>query len=101
MGAIASTAAIGNVVTVEFTFHPLLHDFRPSAKFWSTKILISIGFIQTLLLEIPPLSSFSITERDLFYASLLCLECFLVSLLHVIAWNPREPWLLELKQGLE
>lgn len=102
MGTIASTAAIGNVVTVELTFKDLLRDFRPSAKFWSTKILISIGFIQTLLLEIPPLSShLSITERDLFYASLLCLECFFVSLLHVIAWDPREPWLWELKQGLE
>eukprot|EP00435_Cladocopium_sp_Y103_P059682 s350_g21.t1 len=91
MGAVASSAAIGNVVTVEMTFEEWLESFRPSAKFWSTKILLSIGFIQTLLLEIPPLSThLSITEKDLFYASLLCIECFLLSLLHVIAWNPSE-----------
>ncbi|CAK9021339.1 Uncharacterized protein SCF082_LOCUS15301 [Durusdinium trenchii] len=91
MGAIASSAAIGNVVTVEMTFEKQLETFRPSAKFWSTKILLSIGFIQTLLLEVPPLStSLSITEKDLFYASLLCIECFLLSWLHVIAWDPNE-----------
>ncbi|CAK9115442.1 unnamed protein product [Durusdinium trenchii] len=65
MGAIASSAAIGNVVTVEMTFEKQLETFRPSAKFWSTKILLSIGFIQTLLLEVPPLStSLSITEKE-------------------------------------
>lgn len=101
MGAVASSAAIGNVVTVEMTFEEWLESFRPSAKFWSTKILLSIGFIQTLLLEIPPLSThLSITEKDLFYASLLCIECFLLSLLHVIAWNPSESWLIDLRNQL-
>merc|ERR1712232_996494 len=67
MGAIASTAAIGNVVTVEMTFHRELEEFRPSAKFWSTKILVSIAFIQSLILYLPPLNAYSVTEQNLFY----------------------------------
>lgn len=92
MGTIASSAAIGNVVTVEITFEELLEDFRPSAKFWSTKILVSIAFMQSLLLYVPPLSYLSVTEKDLFYSSALCLECFGVSLLHLVAWVPGESW---------
>mmetsp|Transcript_30403 Transcript_30403/g.65476 ORF Transcript_30403/g.65476 Transcript_30403/m.65476 type:complete len:439 (-) Transcript_30403:147-1463(-) len=92
MGTIASSAAIGNVVTVELTFHELLEEFRPGPKFWSTKILVSIAFLQSLALYLPGLNQLSVTEGNLFYASLLCLECFGVSLLHWKAWNPDEIW---------
>jgi len=92
VGSIASSAAIGNVVTVELTFHDLLKEFRPSGKFWSTKILVSLAFLQSLLLYVPPLNTLSVTESNLFYASMLCLECFGVSLLHWVAWNPQEGW---------
>mmetsp|Transcript_88374 Transcript_88374/g.197732 ORF Transcript_88374/g.197732 Transcript_88374/m.197732 type:complete len:250 (+) Transcript_88374:2-751(+) len=98
MGAIASTAAIGNVVTVEVTFEEFLEDFRPSAKFWSTKILVSIAFMQSLLLHVPPLNYLSVTEKDLFYSSALCMECFGVSVLHVFAWVPGESWYADLRK---
>lgn len=92
MGTIASSAAIGNVITVEMTFHDLLHSFLPATKFWSTKVLVSIAFLQSLALLVPPLSSLSVTEQLLAYSSLLCLECFFVSLLHLKAWHPQEEW---------
>jgi len=98
MGSVASTAAIGNVVTVERTFSESLMCFEPHMKFWSTKILLTLGFMQSLLLEIPPLSYLSVTEKDLFYASVLCAECFGVSLLLWHAWNPSERWLDVLKE---
>ncbi|CAE7835186.1 unnamed protein product [Symbiodinium sp. CCMP2592] len=98
MGSVASTAAIGNVVTVERTFSESLMCFEPHMKFWSTKILLTLGFMQSLLLEIPPLSYLSVTEKDLFYASVLCAECFGVSLLLWRAWNPSERWLDVLKE---
>lgn len=99
MGTIASSAAIGNVVTVELAYHELLVAFRPAAKFWSTKVLVSIAFLQSLALYVPPLNGLSVTEQLLFYASALCLECFLVSLLHWIAWAPEEPWYDSLKSN--
>ncbi|OLP89170.1 hypothetical protein AK812_SmicGene29410 [Symbiodinium microadriaticum] len=100
MGSVASTAAIGNVVTVELTFSESLMCFEPHMKFWSTKILLTLGFMQSLLLEIPPLSYLSATEKDLFYASALCAECFGVSLLLWRAWNPSEQWLEILKEPI-
>lgn len=92
MGSVASTAAIGNVVIVEFTFHELLEAFKPACKFWSTKVLVSLGFLQSLLLFLPPVNKLSVTESNLLYASLLCWECLGVSLLTWIAWSPAEEW---------
>merc|ERR1712129_78876 len=98
MGTIASSAAIGNVVTVEHTFEEFLNKFSPSPKFWSTKILVTIAFLQSLLLYVPPLSYLSITEQSLFYASALTMECFVVSLLHLKAWQPEESWYSDLRE---
>jgi len=97
VGSIASSAAIGNVVTVELTFHSLLEEFRPAGKFWSTKILVSIAFLQSLLLYVPPFNNLSTTEANLFYASMLCVECFGVSLLHWFAWPSDEGWYVTLR----
>merc|ERR1712070_982877 len=50
-GCVSSMAAISNIKEVEEIFHDVLHSFRPSGKFWATKILITIAFIQSVLLE--------------------------------------------------
>lgn len=92
-GFVASFAAIGNVVEVERGFHKNLQEFSPFLKFWGVKVLVSIAFLQTLVLLImPPFSGWSETRQNIFYASMLCLECFLISLFHLKSWAPRESW---------
>ena len=61
-GFIASTEAISNVVTVERTFHAHLTEFRPSPKFWSVKVLVSIAFLQETALY---LTSYSDLQQRL------------------------------------
>jgi len=46
MGLIASSAAIMNIMSVETEFHDFLHTFRPFWKFWGTKCLVSMAFMQ-------------------------------------------------------
>lgn len=92
-GFVASFAAIGNVVKVETAFHHQLREFQPFWKFWGTKIIVSIAFLQSMVLWVlPPFSWWSQVRQNLFYASLLCLECFLVSLLHLKAWGHDQIW---------
>jgi hypothetical protein len=92
-GFAASFAAIGNIMTVEEDFHDFLHNFSPSAKFWGTKILVTLAFMQSLLLMvIPPFSSWRPTYVNLFYATVLCFECFIIALLHIKAWDADESW---------
>jgi len=92
-GFVASFAAIGNVVKVETSFHHQLEEFQPFWKFWGTKIIVSIAFLQSMALcVLPPFSWWSSTRQRLFYASLLCLECFLVSLMHLKAWGHDQEW---------
>jgi len=98
-GLLASSMAITNVVTVEVSFHDWLHEFSPASKFWSTKVLVSLAFFQSLILAIPPFSSLSVTGQNLFYASLLVAECFGVSLLHVYAWPADEKWYMKDADG--
>lgn len=91
-GLIASTVAIGNVVNVEVSFHTELHLFNPGAKFWSTKIIVSIAFIQEFVLgllgneRLRGENKLSDLQIKLLYCSLLCYEVLGVTLLHVIAW---------------
>jgi len=93
MGLISSWAAISNIMTVEWTFEHFLGDFKSSLKFWGTKILVTLAFLQSIVLKIlPPFNTWHPTRVALFYSSLLCFECFLISLLHCIAWGPDEPW---------
>eukprot|EP00747_Dinoflagellata_sp_TGD_P107198 gnl/TRDRNA2_/TRDRNA2_170057_c0_seq3.p1 gnl/TRDRNA2_/TRDRNA2_170057_c0~~gnl/TRDRNA2_/TRDRNA2_170057_c0_seq3.p1 ORF type:complete len:182 (-),score=39.76 gnl/TRDRNA2_/TRDRNA2_170057_c0_seq3:223-768(-) len=48
MGLMASSAAIGNVVSVEHAFEDALDEFQPFLKFWGTKVLVSIAFMQEM-----------------------------------------------------
>lgn len=90
-GMLASTVAIANVVKVERAFHDELHAFKPSAKFWSTKVIVSIAFIQEKALGVLGWDfmedrKLSELQIKLLYSSLLCFEVLLVAMLHVMAW---------------
>lgn len=92
-GFIASFAAIGNLIEVERGFRAQLHDFKPIHKFLGTKIIVTIAFLQSMALAAcPPFCWWSYTRANLLYASLLCIECFFISILHVWAWSAEEAW---------
>ena len=92
-GFVASFAAIGNIMQIETGFHEVLHEFGPAPKFWGTKILVSLAFLQSIFLGVcPPFNGWSAIRINLFYASLLTLECFLIALLHLRAWGHGEEW---------
>lgn len=99
-GSVASTAAICNILQIERTFHYELLHFKPFWKFWGTKVLVSIAFLQSLLfmLPIPPFKDMSTVQANLAYSTLLCYECFFISLLHLYAWGAHEEWY---KEGVE
>jgi len=98
MGLVSSFVAIGAIMNAEGEFHEQLHHFKPSGKFWGTKILVSIAFMQSLVLKVlPPFSHYTETRLNLFYSSLLCFECFLITLLHLVAWGAEEEWFNEVK----
>ncbi|CAE7741375.1 unnamed protein product [Symbiodinium sp. CCMP2456] len=100
-GLVASSAAISNVVTVEHSLETYLHDFRPSAKFWSAKVLVSIAFLQQTILSILSHflgAGFTELQQNLLYSSLICYEVLLVSFFHMYAWRTSEPWLKSSKQ---
>jgi len=100
MGTIASAVAIQNIITVEHTFgHKFLTMFHPSRKFWSAKVLVSLAFMQTCLLYLPPFNSWSVTSQNLFYSSMICCECFFISLFHLLAWNCNEKWYKQVDQS--
>mmetsp|Transcript_112622 Transcript_112622/g.223950 ORF Transcript_112622/g.223950 Transcript_112622/m.223950 type:complete len:416 (-) Transcript_112622:6-1253(-) len=90
MGLVASTEAIMNVIIVESTFHAQLEDFRPKAKFWSTKVLVSIAFMQEAVIGLCALSQL---QQYLLYSCLICYEVFALSLFHIFAWPASEGWL--------
>lgn len=94
-GFVASFAAIGNIMKVESAFHVHLSEFHPFWKFWGTKMLVSIAFLQSMaLVVIPPFCWWSKTRVNLFYAALLCFECFIVSIVHLQAWGHDQRWYL-------
>jgi len=98
MGAISSSAAIGNILTIETCHHEKLEHFKPFLKFWGTKVLVSLAFLQTILLMfVPGLNTMSTTKQNLFYSSMLCIECFLVSVLSVFSWKADEEWYHEIE----
>merc|ERR1712125_317011 len=70
-----------------------LESFGPFWKFWGTKILVSIAFLQSIAVSVlPPFSMWSEIRQNLFYSSLLCLQCFFVSVFHAFAWPASESW---------
>lgn len=86
VGCVASAVAIQNILTVEHAFgEKFLSMFSPSKKFWSAKVLVSLAFMQTCLLFLPPFSNWSETKQNIFYSSLICIECFFISLFHLAA----------------
>ena len=57
--------------------------YRQGPKFWGTKVLASLARMQSFLLTVPV---------DLFYAVVLCMECFLIACFHMLGWNANEEW---------
>jgi hypothetical protein len=95
-GFVASFAAIGNIMLVERSFHHVLdehrgQEFRPAPKFWGTKVLVTLAFIQSIVFGVV-FSNWSEIRVDLLYASCLTFECLLISLLHYFAWHADEKW---------
>jgi hypothetical protein len=87
-GLVASSSALANLVGVEMKFHKELETFQPFYKFWAAKILVSFAFVQEIALCVPPLNALTETRGNLLFASALCMECFVVALLMLKAWNP-------------
>jgi len=92
-GFIASFAAIGNIMIIEEDFEELLHEFHPSYKFWGTKILVSLAFLQSILISLflTP-NGWSEIQSNLMYSSCLCLECLLIAIFHIKGWSAEEEW---------
>jgi len=92
-GFIASFAAIGNIMIIEEDFESLLEEFKPSMKFWGTKILVSLAFLQSILISVflTP-AGWSEIQTDLLYSSCLGLECLLIALFHIKGWSAEEKW---------
>jgi len=92
-GFIASCAAIGNIMIIEEDFEELLEEFKPAYKFWGTKILVSLAFLQSILISVflTP-RGWSVIQSNLFYAAALCLECLLIAVFHLKGWSADEEW---------
>jgi len=92
-GFVASFAAIGNIMIIEEDFEELLKEFYPALKFWGTKILVSLAFLQSILISmfLTP-RGWSEIQSNLFYSSALCLECLLIAIFHLKGWSADEVW---------
>merc|ERR1712071_162477 len=92
-GFIASFAAIGNIMIIEEDFEELLEEFHPSYKFWGTKILVSLAFLQSILISLflTP-RGWSEIQSNMMYSSCLCLECLLIAIFHLKGWSAEEEW---------
>merc|ERR1719253_1230112 len=113
-GMVASAGAIYNVHVVESTFHQYLENYRPLLKFVTVKIIVSFAFfqkgainmfsafqetlpgmMQNVVKKVPMLGDIiNMDEVDfnLFYPSLILLECILIAALHWPAWRASESW---------
>jgi hypothetical protein len=94
MGCVASSVAICNMIQIERTFHIELANFGPFLKFWGTKILVSIAFLQTIvfMIPVPPFKDLTIVQSNVTYSTLICYECLVIALLHMYAWKCDEAW---------
>jgi len=100
MGLVSSSVAITNVVKIELGFHKQLEPLRPASKFWSTKILVSIAFMQEIVIDFLLSSVLNELERALLYASLICYEIVAITGLHWVAWHIDEGYLNRDKDGV-
>jgi len=92
-GTIGSFSAIECLLVLEMEFGEThLTGFNTTRKFWSTKVLVSIVFMQQILLGVPPLANLSLTRKKLAHASFLCFECFIISIAHFKSWSCEERW---------
>lgn len=113
-GFLASGAAIYNVFVVEESYHLYLESYYPRLKFITVKILVTFAFVQkgifrglvsmgawmpqnvkTWVDKIPLLGqiiNLPSAQFELFYASLIITECFVVCVAHYWAWNADEEW---------
>mmetsp|Transcript_4949 Transcript_4949/g.14434 ORF Transcript_4949/g.14434 Transcript_4949/m.14434 type:complete len:564 (-) Transcript_4949:75-1766(-) len=91
---LASTLAIYNIVVFEHNLNSILKagHFRPFEKFLGVKVMVSICFIQSFVLEVLGswLWDLSKEQISLCYSCLLCCEVLPLSLLLYIAWRPAE-----------
>jgi len=92
-GFIASFAAIGNIMIIEEDFEELLEEFKPAFKFWGTKILVSLAFLQSILINVflTP-RGWTEIQSNMMYSSCLCLECLLIAIFHLKGWSADEAW---------
>lgn len=113
-GWVASAAAIWNITVMERTFGEILEGFVSRTKFVGMKILISMAFFQSGVLEIlqwitsvlpdswqteidkcPVLGdilAFSTPKTMLFYSALFIWECFIIGMINFCAWTSEEEW---------
>jgi len=113
-GWVASAAAIWNITVMERTFGEILEGFVSRTKFVGMKILISMAFFQSGVLEIlqwitsvlpdswqteidkcPVLGdilAFSSAKTMLFYSALFIWECFIIGMINFCAWTSDEEW---------
>jgi len=97
-GFVTSFAALQNIVVIERAYgETLLHGYKPMQKFWSAKVLVSLVFIQKIILSCPPFNSWSEAKQHLLYSAVMCFECFGIALFHIIAWAHNEEWYEPLK----
>jgi len=94
-GFLASTLAIYNIISFEHNLEHYLKDFQPTWKFWGAKVLVSLAFMQNkiiITMLVDWIKYYSLTQGQLFYSSLMCIECVFVALLHMYAWNADAEW---------
>lgn len=88
-----SCLAIMNMVVFERTLGSYVQNLKPKFKFFYAKCLLSITCLQRVTLGIlSPVLQLTQLENDLLYASLVCIECCLLSLVNWYAWHPKALW---------
>lgn len=91
---VTSSIAILSLIAIEHGFHDILsvEGFAPILKFLGVKLLVSITFIQSLLMNVvmKQMLQYSDEQIQLGYACLLCFEVLPISLLTYVAWKPSE-----------
>eukprot|EP00747_Dinoflagellata_sp_TGD_P103178 gnl/TRDRNA2_/TRDRNA2_168880_c0_seq1.p1 gnl/TRDRNA2_/TRDRNA2_168880_c0~~gnl/TRDRNA2_/TRDRNA2_168880_c0_seq1.p1 ORF type:complete len:593 (-),score=94.17 gnl/TRDRNA2_/TRDRNA2_168880_c0_seq1:182-1894(-) len=95
-----STIAIYNLITFEEHMKDMLDGFSPRLKFMSAKIIVSLAFIQSILISLfsrlfpdSALQKYPDSyQKQLCYAALMCVEMVPVALLQYVAWSPEQSW---------
>eukprot|EP00747_Dinoflagellata_sp_TGD_P200405 gnl/TRDRNA2_/TRDRNA2_73809_c1_seq1.p1 gnl/TRDRNA2_/TRDRNA2_73809_c1~~gnl/TRDRNA2_/TRDRNA2_73809_c1_seq1.p1 ORF type:complete len:211 (+),score=41.50 gnl/TRDRNA2_/TRDRNA2_73809_c1_seq1:55-633(+) len=92
-----SALAIMNLVVFERTLGHYVHSLQPKIKFFYAKCLLSVTCMQQGILSfLAPYLRLTDLENDLLYASLVCIECFFLSLLNWRAWHPEAAWQVDI-----